>query len=48
MQCIDSLESFSMRLFTSILKWEPEEVKVLCSKVRAELKNKSSHRMYDL
>lgn len=47
MQTIDGLEAFSMRLFTSILKWEPLEVEVLCAKVRTELKNKSSHRMYD-
>jgi SAM-dependent methyltransferase len=47
-QCIDGLEAFSMRLFTSTLNWDPEEVKVLCSKVRAELKNKTSHRMFDL
>lgn len=46
-QAIDGLEAFSMRLFTSVLKWEPEEVQVLCAKVRTELKNKSIHRMYD-
>jgi SAM-dependent methyltransferase len=46
-QCIDSLEAFSMRLFTSVLKWEVEEVQVLCAKVRTELKNKSVHRLLD-
>lgn len=46
-QAIDSLEAFSMRLFTQVLHWSPEEVQVLCAKVRTELKNKSSHRMWD-
>ncbi|KAF2872337.1 S-adenosyl-L-methionine-dependent methyltransferase [Massariosphaeria phaeospora] len=46
-QALDALEAFSMRLFTSTLNWEPEEVKVLCAKVRSEMKNKTSHRMYD-
>ncbi|KAF2709377.1 S-adenosyl-L-methionine-dependent methyltransferase [Pleomassaria siparia CBS 279.74] len=46
-QAVDGLEAFSMQLFTSVLKWEPEEVKVLCSKVRAELRSKTSHRILD-
>lgn len=46
-QALESLEAFSMRLFTSVLGWTPEEVQVLCAKVRKEFKNKSSHRMYD-
>jgi L-cystine uptake protein TcyP (sodium:dicarboxylate symporter family) len=48
MQAIDGLEAYSMRLFTTILNWTPEEVKVLCAKVRAELKSKSAHRIMDL
>ncbi|KAF2736431.1 S-adenosyl-L-methionine-dependent methyltransferase [Polyplosphaeria fusca] len=46
-QAVDSTEAFSMRLFTSVLGWQLEEVQVLCAKVRSELKSKSSHRMFD-
>ncbi|KAF1993125.1 S-adenosyl-L-methionine-dependent methyltransferase [Amniculicola lignicola CBS 123094] len=46
-QCIDGLQAFSMRLFTSTLGWQPEEVEVLCARVRTELKNKSAHRLLD-
>ncbi|ORY11164.1 S-adenosyl-L-methionine-dependent methyltransferase [Clohesyomyces aquaticus] len=47
-QTLDGLEGFSMRLFTNVLGWRPEEVEVMCSKVRVELKSKSNHVMYDL
>lgn len=47
-QAVDGLEAYSMRLFTSVLEWEPEEVRVLCAKVRAELKKKGAHRIMDL
>ncbi|KAF2013866.1 S-adenosyl-L-methionine-dependent methyltransferase [Aaosphaeria arxii CBS 175.79] len=46
-QTLDGLEAFSMRLFTSVLKWEPLEVEVLCAKVRKELKTKDAHRIQD-
>jgi hypothetical protein len=48
MQALDGLEAYSMRLFTTMLDWKPEEVQVLCAKVRADLKNKSAHRIMDL
>ncbi|KAF2471728.1 S-adenosyl-L-methionine-dependent methyltransferase [Lindgomyces ingoldianus] len=47
-QALDGLEGFSMRLFTNVLNWRPEEVEIMCAKVRAELKSKSTHAMYDL
>ncbi|KAF2491236.1 S-adenosyl-L-methionine-dependent methyltransferase [Lophium mytilinum] len=47
-QIIDGLEGFSFRLMTQILKWSPEEVEVLCGKVRTELKSKGLHALLDL
>ncbi|KAF2185641.1 S-adenosyl-L-methionine-dependent methyltransferase [Zopfia rhizophila CBS 207.26] len=46
-QVLDGLEAFSMRLMTGVLNWQPEEVEVLCAKVRSELKSKSMHALYD-
>ncbi|OCK85384.1 S-adenosyl-L-methionine-dependent methyltransferase [Lepidopterella palustris CBS 459.81] len=46
-QILDGLEGFSFRLMTHILKWQPEEVEVLCAKVRNELKSKSMHAILD-
>jgi len=46
-QILDGLEAFSYRLLIQILKWEPEEVEVLCAKVRTELKSKQVHALLD-
>lgn len=48
MQLLDGVEALSLRLLTSVLKWTPEEVKVLCAKVKSELKSKSVHAILDL
>ncbi|KAF2108242.1 S-adenosyl-L-methionine-dependent methyltransferase [Lophiotrema nucula] len=47
-QVVEGLEAYSMRLFTSALGWQPEEVEVFCAHVRAELKDqRSAHRLVD-
>ena len=46
-QLLDGAEAISLRLLTSILKWKPEEVQVLCAKVKQELKSKSLHAVLD-
>lgn len=47
-QLLDGVEAISLKLLTSVLKWKPEEVQVLCSKVKQELKSKSMHAVLDL
>jgi len=46
-QILDGLEGFSYRLMTHVLKWKPEEVDVLCAKVRQECKSKTLHALLD-
>ncbi|OJD32350.1 methyltransferase domain-containing protein [Diplodia corticola] len=46
MQYLDGLEAFSFRMFTNVLGWKLEEVKVINAEVREELKNKSIHPYY--
>ncbi|EOD49373.1 Methyltransferase type 11 [Neofusicoccum parvum] len=48
MQYLDGLESFSFRMFTSVLGWKLEEVKVINARVREELKSKTIHPYYQL
>ncbi|KAI9797456.1 MAG: hypothetical protein M1833_005496 [Piccolia ochrophora] len=43
LQILEGLEGFSMALFTRTLKWTAEEVQVLLSKVREDLKNPAIH-----
>lgn len=37
-----------MRVYTSVLRWKPEEVHVLIAKIRQELSNPRIHMMYNL
>ncbi|KAH8904120.1 S-adenosyl-L-methionine-dependent methyltransferase [Coniochaeta sp. PMI_546] len=46
-QVLQGLEGFSLRLFCDVLGWQQEEVLVLTSKVRKELKNMSIHAQFD-
>ncbi|RYP28266.1 hypothetical protein DL767_007296 [Monosporascus sp. MG133] len=46
-QVLQGLEGFSLRLFCDVLGWRQEEVLVLTSKVRKELKNRSIHAQFD-
>ncbi|KAL1646551.1 hypothetical protein SLS58_003137 [Diplodia intermedia] len=48
MQYLDGLEAFSFRMFTNVLGWKLEEVKVINAQVREELKSKSIHPYYTL
>lgn len=48
MQVLGGLEAFSLRLFCAVLGWKREEVLVLLSKVRSELKGLSIHAAFDL
>lgn len=47
-QVLQGLEAFSLRLFCDVLGWRQEEVLVLTSKVRKELKNMNIHAQFDL
>lgn len=47
-QSLQGLEAFSLRLLCDVLKWRQEEVLVLTSKVRKELKDMKIHPQYDL
>lgn len=48
MQVSMGLEGLSMRLFTSVLKWKQEEILVLLSQVRKDLRNPNIHALFDL
>lgn len=45
---LGGLEAFSLRLFIGVLGWQKEEVLVLTSQVRKELKNLNVHAQLDL
>ncbi|KAK1755495.1 S-adenosyl-L-methionine-dependent methyltransferase [Echria macrotheca] len=47
MQIENGLEGLSMRLFTGVLKWEEEDVRVLLDKVRRDLRDPRIHGMFD-
>ncbi|KAF2870304.1 S-adenosyl-L-methionine-dependent methyltransferase [Massariosphaeria phaeospora] len=38
-QYLDNVEGMTLRLYTSSLGWSPDEIKVLCAKLREALKN---------
>ena len=44
----EGLEAFTLRLFTQMLKWDPEEVQVLLANVRKNLRDPKIHVQYDL
>ncbi len=48
MQVTSGLEGLTMRLYTTVLKWKPEEILVLLAKVRKDLTNPKIHAMFDL
>ena len=47
-QTDEGLEAFTLRLFTKVLNWSVEEVRVLLGFVREEMKNPRIHAIYDL
>lgn len=47
-QIENGLEAFTLRLFTGVLGWEPDEVRVLLEKVRRDLRDKSIHSYVNL
>lgn len=40
---LESMESYSLALFTRVLGWKPEEVQVFLAGVRQELMDRSIH-----
>lgn len=48
MQIEDGLEGFTLRLLTQMLGWQSEEVQVLLSNVRKDLRNPKIHAQFDL
>ena len=47
-QISGGLEGLSMRLYTGVLGWRPEEVLLLLAKVRKDLRDPNKHGMFDL
>ena len=47
-QALEGLEAFSLRLFCDVLGRQKEEVLVLTSKVRKEMKSPGLHMQFDL
>ena len=47
-QVEDGLESFSLRLFTTVLGWQLEEVQVLLANVRKDIRDPKIHAQFDL
>lgn len=43
----EGLEAVTLRLFTNVLGWTPEEVLIFLAGVRADLKNKNIHAQYN-
>jgi len=48
MQIENGLEAFTLRLFTGMLGWQPEEAEALLAKVRKDLRDKSIHAYVNL
>ena len=47
-QIEEGLEAFTLRLFTQVLGWTTEDVHVLLSKVRKDVRNPKIHIQFDL
>ncbi|MCJ1270533.1 hypothetical protein MMC22_010430 [Lobaria immixta] len=47
-QLKEGLEGFSLRLFTNILGWAPEELQVLLGEVREDLADRKIHALNDM
>ena len=47
-QIEEGLEGLTLRLYTQMLKWKPEEVQVLLADVRKNLRDPRIHSQYDL
>ena len=47
-QLKEGLEGFSMALFTRVLGWSPDEVRILLSKVSKDLSDKNIHAQNDM
>jgi len=42
----EGFEAVALRLLTSVLGWQKEEVEVLCAEARKELRSKKIHTQY--
>ena len=47
-QIEDGLEAFTLRLFTTVLGWQLEEVQVLLANVRKDIRDPRIHAQFDL
>ena len=47
-QIEDGLEAFTLRLFTTVLGWQVEEVQVLLANVRKDIRDPRIHAQFDL
>lgn len=48
MQVLNGLEGLSMRLYTGVLGWKEEDVRVFLGKVRRDLADPGIHALFDL
>jgi hypothetical protein len=46
-QLYEGLQGFTLRSFTKLLDWTPEEVEVLLVDVRKDLINRNIHALFD-
>ena len=47
-QIFEGLQAVSLRLFLNVLKWTQSELEALLMEVRADMKNKDIHALYDV
>ncbi|KAI9799047.1 MAG: hypothetical protein M1833_004241 [Piccolia ochrophora] len=45
---LESLEAVTLKIYTTVLGWRPEEVQVLLANTRKDLKNSNIHAVYEL
>jgi len=46
-QLYEGLQGFTLRPFTKLLGWTPEEVEILLMDVRKDLRNPNIHALFD-
>lgn len=47
LQFLDGLEAISLRVFTYVFKWQPEEVQVFLAQVRKDMLNPKMQMQHD-
>jgi hypothetical protein len=47
LQFLDGLDAISLRIFTHVYKWEPDEVRVFLAQVRNDMLNPRMHILHN-